>query len=76
VPIQIPLRASSGGALLRQRRVIQLRAHTANLADRDKLTLECRPSTCGNDRIEDDHEACDDGNRVNGDGCNRGCQLE
>lgn len=42
--------------------------------DYDKVKLECRPSTCGNGIVELDHESCDDGNRADGDGCNRGCQ--
>ena len=31
---------------------------------------------CNNDRILDDGEECDDGNRRNGDGCSRDCMIE
>lgn len=44
--------------------------------DTDLIRLECRPSTCGNGVIEADHEECDDGNRIDGDICSRGCQFE
>ncbi|MCX8071918.1 MAG: hypothetical protein N3C12_05650 [Candidatus Binatia bacterium] len=44
--------------------------------DHDSVKIECRPSTCGNGRVEWDHEGCDDGNRIDGDGCDRGCRIE
>jgi len=40
------------------------------------MRIQCFPSTCGNGIVEVDHETCDDSNRVNGDGCDQGCQLE
>lgn len=56
---------------------IRTRTTTASgRADSDTLLLECRPSTCGDGIIQPSHEQCDDGNRVNGDGCDQGCQLE
>ena len=33
-------------------------------------------ATCNNDRVLDDFEECDDGNRRNGDGCSRDCKIE
>src|SRR5262249_2953299 len=44
--------------------------------DRDRVTLQCKPSTCGDGIIQADHETCDDGNRLNGDGCDQGCHIE
>ncbi len=31
---------------------------------------------CNNDRVLNDGEECDDGNRRNGDGCSRDCKIE
>ena len=44
--------------------------------DGDSLRFSCRPSTCGDRIVQVDHEDCDDGNRVNGDGCDQGCHHE
>jgi len=77
LPIVVPLRRLLSGKLLPGKTTLRLRATTVQLKyDTDALTLRCRPSTCGNGVIEADHETCDDGNRVDGDGCNRGCQIE
>ncbi|MBI3782689.1 MAG: metallophosphoesterase [Deltaproteobacteria bacterium] len=77
LPIVVPLRRLASGVLLPGITALRLRATTVQTKyDTDTLTLRCRPSTCGNGVIEADHETCDDGNRVDGDGCNRGCQIE
>ena len=34
------------------------------------------PKECGNGERDPETEQCDDGNRVNGDGCNRGCKIQ
>ena len=36
---------------------------------------ECVPATCG-DGVREDGEACDDANRVSGDGCSNACEVE
>ncbi len=76
LPIVVPLRLAASGpkpAL----RPLRLNATLASgKVDADSLVLQCRPSTCGNGIIESDHETCDDGGRVNGDGCNQACQTE
>jgi len=77
VPLAVPLRVSRTGRVSKHRRTFSLQVvSTATGLDRDTVSVECRPSTCGNGRIESDHEQCDDGNRVNGDGCDQGCQAE
>ena len=77
VNLVVPLKQASSGAGRRAKRKLRIRAiSTSGIKDVDSLTLECRPSTCGNGLIEADHETCDDGNRLDGDGCNQACQLE
>ena len=77
VRILVPLRQSAGGDWLAARRKIRIRSITSlQGTDTDAISFRCRPSTCGNSIIERDHESCDDGNRLNGDGCNQACQLE
>lgn len=74
--IVVPLR-SRGNVLLANRKTLTVNATTVLLQKAaDSLTLECRPSTCGNRVVERSHEECDDGNRMNGDGCNQGCHVE
>jgi cysteine-rich repeat protein len=34
------------------------------------------PGACGNGFVDDGNESCDDGNRIPGDGCSAGCQIE
>lgn len=41
----------------------------------DAALTGCGPPNCGDGRADADEE-CDDGNRVAGDGCDAGCQLE
>lgn len=75
--LRVPLRLSRSGKVSRQKRKFQVQVvASGNRVDRDTLSVECRPSTCGNDVVEADHEQCDDGNRANGDGCDQGCQVE
>lgn len=77
LPILVPLRQASGGRLLAGNRKLRLRSATSLArTDTDVLSFRCRPSTCGNSLVESDHESCDDGNRLNGDGCNQACRLE
>ena len=40
----------------------------------DALLKECESPTCGDGKL-DHGETCDDGNRLNGDGCNKYCSL-
>jgi fibro-slime domain-containing protein len=45
----------------------------------DRLTVMPAPEHCNNlcgNQVKDRGEQCDDGNTVNGDGCNNKCQLE
>jgi cysteine-rich repeat protein len=42
--------------------------------DAAAISDECVSPTCGNGKLEFG-EACDDGNKVNGDGCNSTCQM-
>lgn len=75
--LRVPLRVAANGKKGTGRQTF--RTLTRSLAipvDRDRLVVSCRPSTCGNGVVEADHENCDDGNRVDGDGCSRGCRLE
>ncbi len=77
VGLAVPLRVSRTGRASKHRRTFSLQVvSSATDLDRDSVSVECRPSTCGNARIESDHEQCDDGNRANGDGCDQGCQAE
>jgi len=76
VELTVPLKATTSGARRSKRKVKVAVTTTAGIKDIDALTLECRPSTCSNGSIEDDHETCDDGNRDNGDGCDQACQTE
>ena len=45
-----------------------------------RITQECDPSiaseTCGNGRVDDPCEQCDDGNREGGDRCSANCYDE
>lgn len=73
VPLQVPLNPRGGTG----QRTIRLRVSDATGArDSDVLKLRCKKSSCGDGRIQSDHEQCDDGNRTNGDGCDAGCHLE
>lgn len=76
IPITVPLRVSKSGRTSRGRKVVRTRAEQGEgRRDTDTLRFECLPSTCGNGIVEP-HEDCDDGNRINGDGCNQGCRIE
>jgi len=75
VDFVVPLKSRPSGTRKANSR-IRVRATSALSAiDTDTFLLECRPSTCGNN-VVDPHEECDDGNRIDGDICNRGCQFE
>lgn len=75
--LDVPLRLASSGTVRKGRKKFRVKVTTSlGRVDRDSLTVECRPSTCGDGVVQADHEACDDGNRVNGDGCDQGCQVE
>lgn len=72
----VPLGIRSTGTKVTGTRTIQVSATTGGaITDKDSLKLLCRPSTCG-DGIMQAQETCDDHNRINGDGCNQGCQTE
>ncbi|MBX3023435.1 hypothetical protein KF840_00855 [bacterium] len=75
-PLDVSLRVRRSGPARRGRKVLRVEsADSTGRRDGDLLKLECRPSTCGNGSIEP-WEDCDDGNRLNGDGCDQGCRLE
>ncbi len=75
--LKVPLRLTAQGVAKPATRRFKLRSATSlSGLDSDALSLQCRPSTCGNHIIESDHETCDDGNRLNHDGCDQGCQIE
>ena len=77
IAVLVPLRQLPGGTVLAANRKIRIRSLTSSQStDTDIISFRCRPSTCGNSIVEHDHETCDDGNRLNGDGCNQACQLE
>lgn len=72
----VPLHRSGSGRLRRGMQKFTVKTIDASgRRDVDKLTLECVPSVCG-DHFVDPGEGCDDGNRINGDGCDRDCQVE
>jgi len=74
--IEVPLRVRPNGRVKRGRKTLRVVSLALDgRRDADSLKLECRPSTCGNGIVES-HEDCDDGNRLNGDGCNQGCRFE
>lgn len=76
VPIEVPLKQRHSGLLKRGKRTLLITSIASDgREDSDVLKLQCRPSTCGNGSREA-YEDCDDGNRVNGDGCNQGCRFE
>jgi cysteine-rich repeat protein len=71
----LPLRQSSTGKLLPGQERIRIRStNDQGYRDADKLRLICRPSTCGDGIVQEDHELCDDGNRSNCDLCDQACQ--
>lgn len=73
----VPMVGNTRGALVAGKSRVRIQStDLLNRSDADTLLLICRPSTCGNRVIEADHETCDDGNRADGDGCNRACHVE
>lgn len=75
--ITVPLRVSSESRLSPATRRLHVSVlSSSSQVDTDRLVSQCRPSTCGNGVVEPDHESCDDGNRLDGDGCHRGCHWE
>ena len=64
------------GTYKKTRRRFRVRAASGDgRVDVDTFTYYCLPSRCGDDRLQND-EQCDDGNRINGDGCDQGCYAE
>lgn len=76
VDVQVPLAQSGSGYRKKAKRIISKVTTASGATDKDSLLFVCLPSTCGDGVVQADHEQCDDGNRVNGDGCDQGCQLE
>ncbi|HVM97976.1 MAG TPA: DUF4215 domain-containing protein [Candidatus Acidoferrales bacterium] len=77
IPLQVPLRNhAKTPPTLDRKRIRVLATNSKGSRDSDTLKLECRPSTCGDGVLQADHETCDDGNRLSGDGCDQGCQRE
>jgi cysteine-rich repeat protein len=75
--IVVPLKQRLSGKVIPGRRTLHVRGVTLlGARDTDTLRLKCLPSTCGDGIVQTDHEECDDGNRIDGDGCNRGCHIE
>ena len=75
--LDVPLKVSSSGTVRKQTKKFRIKVTTSTgRIDRDVLSVQCRPSTCGDGVVQADHESCDDGNRTNGDGCDQGCQIE
>ncbi|MBI3785867.1 MAG: hypothetical protein HY270_20945, partial [Deltaproteobacteria bacterium] len=75
--LKVPLRLSPAGKAKNGQRSFKLRAATSfGFLDTDSVKVRCLASTCGNSRIEADHETCDDGNRLDGDGCDHSCHIE
>lgn len=48
----------------------------ANLLDNDSCLSTCRAARCGDGKLWDFQEACDDGNDEPGDGCSPECTIE
>lgn len=58
------------------RRTVAIRTTTLDgRTDTDTLRFDCLSSTCGDGFVQP-YETCDDGNRLNGDGCDQACRLE
>jgi cysteine-rich repeat protein len=74
--IEVPLRVRNGRRGAGSRRLGVKTFSATGTAVSDRLGLKCRPSTCGDGVIQTSHENCDDGNRLNGDGCNQACKIE
>jgi cysteine-rich repeat protein len=75
--IKVPLRQTLAGRLFAGRRSVRLKTTTlGGVSDTDSLRFKCLPSTCGDGVVQADHEECDDGNRINGDGCDQSCHIE
>jgi len=75
--LRVPLKQHLNGTYTTGRRTIRIATKTSALrGSTDSLRLTCRPSTCGDGKIQTDHETCDDGNRLDGDGCDHTCHLE
>jgi cysteine-rich repeat protein len=75
--IALPLRHAANGLYYRARKTLRIRSMTSTpRVSSDSIRLQCRPSTCGDGIIQRDHEECDDGNRLNGDGCDQSCHIE
>jgi len=71
----VPLRAAPARMRPGQKRFRVRTVANNGQIDRDSFTIVCRPSTCG-DGILQVGEDCEDDNRDDGDGCDRGCQFE
>jgi cysteine-rich repeat protein len=70
----VPMRILDSGVADGSRR-LRLKFGVEGILSVATIRLTCDESLCGN-RVVDEDETCDDGNRVNGDGCDQGCQAE
>jgi len=78
LPILVPQKVVKGKTI-GGRRTLRIKVTSSlGTSDTDTLYLQCRKSTCGDGKIQGDHEQCDQGsgNRANGDGCDAGCHVE
>ncbi|MEW6269242.1 MAG: DUF4215 domain-containing protein [Thermodesulfobacteriota bacterium] len=76
IELTIPMNLKRNGDFRTGRKRFIIRGAAADgRIDKDLFTLYCKPSTCGDGKVQR-HEACDDGNRANGDGCDQGCNVE
>jgi cysteine-rich repeat protein len=48
----------------------------ATVSDSGECLTSCRPAACPDGFVREGVEECDDGNAVDGDGCNAGCVIE
>src|SRR5581483_432153 len=77
VSVIAPLKIKRNGGQVKGKTPIKIAVRSSNgKQDVDSLAIFCMPSTCGDGIVQADHEDCDDGNRVNGDGCDQGCRIE
>jgi len=76
IQLFVPMTQRADGSWKKARRRFRVRAAASDgRVDVDTFTYWCLPSRCGDGFLEPKREQCDDGNRVNGDGCDQGCYI-